>query len=114
MNDVSLKEYLESLVRERTQRIDERLDGMAQAIVVAKAETERRLEELNQLRKDVIIDRNAFVRTDVYYPRQQALEKDVVALATRQTKTETRSITWTAALGVGFLLVGLLMRYLKL
>lgn len=51
----------------------------AQALVVARDELERRLEGLNELRKEVTNDRQQFVKLDVYTPAHEALRVQRVA-----------------------------------
>lgn len=51
----------------------------AQAVKVARFELERRLEGLNELRKEVTKDREQFVKTDVYVPAHEALRVQRVA-----------------------------------
>jgi anti-sigma-K factor RskA len=50
-----------------------------QALQVALAQTERRLEDLNELRKAVETDRMEFVRVDVYQPAHEELRRQRVA-----------------------------------
>lgn len=45
----------------------------AGAVIVARSELERRLEGLNELRKEVTKDREQFVKLDVYAPAHEAL-----------------------------------------
>lgn len=48
-------------------------------LVVARTELERRLEGLNELRKEVTADREQFVKRDVYVPAHEALRQQRVA-----------------------------------
>lgn len=51
----------------------------ATALVVARTELERRLEGLNELRKEVTNDRQQFVKVDVYAPAHEVLRLQRVA-----------------------------------
>lgn len=51
----------------------------ATALVVARTEMERRLEGLNELRKEVTKDREQFVKLDVYVPAHEELRRQRVA-----------------------------------
>lgn len=51
----------------------------AHALVVARAELERRLEGLNELRTEVTKDRAQFVKLDVYVPAHEELRRQRVA-----------------------------------
>jgi len=114
MSDVTLKEHFEVLVREKWAVLESRLDAMDQAIVLAKEaiersearnhkELDRRLDELNQLRRSVETDRNVFVRDDVNRPWHDAVNAKLTAL-------ETRSLVWTSAIGALFVLVNIALR----
>jgi hypothetical protein len=46
--------------------IEARLDGMDRAAVLKANEIDRRLEEHNKLREEVLTDRSQFMRTEVY------------------------------------------------
>jgi 2-oxo-4-hydroxy-4-carboxy--5-ureidoimidazoline (OHCU) decarboxylase len=48
------------------KNVETRIDGMDKALKVKEQENERRLEGLNELRKDVVKDRNEFVRQETY------------------------------------------------
>lgn len=50
----------------------------AQAVKVARFELERRLEGLNELRKEVTNDRQQFVKQDVYAPAHEVLRQQRV------------------------------------
>jgi len=76
----------EKLCRAFQARIEERLDGMDIALTAASKELERRLHELNDLR---------------------------ASFEHRITIIETRAVTWTAAIGVAFVLLQLALHFLK-
>ena len=104
--EVSLREYIEALLCQHEKRNDiER--GML------RQELERRLYALNNLREAVEKDRGEFLRHDVYdvkialYGRWINLTNQAIA------RIETRSITWTAAVGVLFTLVQIALHFLK-
>lgn len=76
----SLKELTDtqvSALREELRAQKELLQAenasTAEAVVVARSELERRLEGLNELRKEVTKDREQFVKLDVYTPAHEAL-----------------------------------------
>ncbi len=74
-----------------------------------RVELERRLSDLNKLRDDVIKDRVAFITKDTYTGTEtaralwrDAYEAELKAISDRLLVIETRSVTWTAALGIFF------------
>ncbi len=74
-----------------------------------RAELERRLADLNKLREEVVSDRLAFITKDTYTGTETArslwretYEAELKAISDRILIIETRSVTWTAALGIFF------------
>ena len=78
-----------------------RIDAMDKAVGVKTEEMERRLEGLNELRKDVVKDREQFVRKEVYESKVKEYDEAVKRLA----NLESRLIAWASALVVVFALV---------
>lgn len=56
------KDYVDLSVR----AIEARLDGMDRAIVLKTVEIDRRLEEHNKLREEVMTDRELFLRREAF------------------------------------------------
>lgn len=92
----------------------------AEAVVVARSELERRLEGLNELRKEVTKDREQFVKTDVYGPAHEALRVQRVAdnekaiqLASQVSNNTVEiaamksSLTWLTRLILGALIMAI-------
>lgn len=98
---VPLKEYIEA-----------RFVSLEIAQQASEKDLERRLGELNQLRKEVIEDRGRLVTRESYDQtvREWGMWRDTVN--TRLTTIETRSITWTAAIGIFFVVVQVVMYFL--
>lgn len=95
-NEVSLRDYLES-----------RLLANENALKLARTELERRLDDLNKLRADVVEDRANFVTAELYNAAEhgrttwrETIRDDLSKLGDRVTIIETRSVTWVASLGV--------------
>jgi hypothetical protein len=91
---VPLKEYIEA--RFIAQKI---------AQGAYERDIERRLAELNQLRKEVVEDRGRLVTREMYDQtvREWQLWRDTTN--TSITVIETRSVTWTSILGIFFTVV---------
>lgn len=88
----------ERLFDAKLDTIRTRLDGMDTAIKLKAEETERRLEGLNELRSDVVKDRDQFVRKDVF----ESKVKEYDDVARRLAAMESRMIAWGAAAVVVF------------
>jgi hypothetical protein len=66
MDEVSLRDFIEA-----------RIDAMQRALEVRTTEMDRRLEELNNLRNEVLIDRQRYLSRDVYDAGHQAITAKV-------------------------------------
>ena len=128
---VNLKDHFDELVAEREKRYSLMLSDSQKALELAKQETlaalnlakienDRRLEELNNLRKSVESDRLFLVRTDTYDAKLKeydfmfkGLGQSVNILTGSLTKIETSYKTWIAAIGVFFVLVQVFIRFYK-
>lgn len=115
---VSLKEHFEKLMAQRAET-DQR------ALEAAHNDIERRLVQLNQLRDEVISDRNQFVKVEVFdlatrealarvdtYQKEDAAHKD--RTNTRLTAIETRLVSYSAAIGFFFLIVQIALKVLPM
>lgn len=93
----------------------------AQAVLVARTELERRLEGLNELRKEVTNDRSQFVKIDVYAPaheelrRQRVVDSEKLIVTTGQVQENSKdiasmksSLMWLTRLIAGAIVLGLI------
>lgn len=119
MSDVSMREYLETLIAAHRRELDVRSAATESAILLAREEVARRLGELNQLRSEVISDREQFVSKLQFEPMMQ--ERDawrsdmtdkLTAINERITKIETRGSTWTLAIGLFFVVLQIALMFL--
>jgi len=103
------------------EHIETRLASMAQAITVARTEMDRRLGELNQLRKEVTDDRSELVQKQAYEPALKELQGKlseqsgkIIALASNVANNANdisamkNSLTWLTRLIAGALILGLI------
>ena len=103
------------------QKMETRLDGMDKALLMRTGELEARLHTLNQLRNDVIRDRDLFVRKEMFDAAVgvlTGLKKEYTeahqTLMNRVTVIETRSLTWAAILVVMFGIVEVISHFWKM
>ncbi len=89
--------------------VEMRFKALEKATESDRIELERRLSDLNKLRDEVIKDRVAFITKDTYTGTETArslwretYEAELKAISDRLLIIETRSVTWTAALGIFF------------
>src|SRR3954469_15528490 len=108
---ISLRTHFERLLEENTRRTEARLDAMDTAVEVATFNLNRRLMELNELRKEVTTDRLQFLVRDVYESSEKERMTWRENVNARLTAIDTRSVTWTAAIGVFFFIVQLALYF---
>ncbi len=89
--------------------VEMRFKALDKATESDRIELERRLADLNKLREDVLKDRIAFITKDTYTGTETAralwretYEAELKSISDRLLIIETRSVTWTAALGLFF------------
>ncbi len=100
--------------------IESRLSSMEQAIDVARHEMDRRLAELNQLRKEVTDDRSELVQKQAYEPAQKEIYKQLgehsgklLTIASDNVNNANdisamkNSLTWLTRLIAGALILGI-------
>ncbi len=112
MSDVPLKEYLESMFSAQQRELNVKHEAMSSAIELAREEVDRRLGELNQLRREVIDDREQFVSKLQFDPMMKerdawrdAIGERINLLGDRLTRIETKGHTWTVAIGMFFVVL---------
>lgn len=97
-------------------------ENQQQALEVALKQMERRLEDLNELRKAVEADRSQFVRADVYHPaheelrRQRVTDSERMVAMSSDIKTNSNdlaelksSMMWLSRLVVGALISAIIL-----
>ncbi len=89
--------------------VEMRFKALEKATESDRIELERRLNDLNKLRDEVVKDRIAFISKDTYTGTETAralwretYEAELKSISDRLLIIETRSVTWTAALGLFF------------
>ena len=119
MSDISMREYLETLIAAHRREIDVKSEATESAILLAREEVARRLGELNQLRSEVVSDREQFVSKLQFEPMMQErdawrsdITEKLVAINDRITRIETRGSTWTLAIGLFFVVLQIALMFL--
>ena len=108
---------------------DAHMIHIEKALILRTEELNKRLEQMNEFRKDVERDRDDFIRKDMFETRidgfnrcHENTERNMVIfkdfyqeahsrLANRVTIIETRLITWAAAITAIFILAQLALKY---
>ncbi len=109
---VSLREYIEKIIAGHERELAVRLSAMEAALALARDDVARRLADLNQLRREVIEDRDQFVPKNQFEPMMRERDSWRDGISDRVTKIETKGNTWTVAIGVFFVIVQIAMMIL--
>lgn len=115
MNDhdrIQLREHVEALLTLHREVIDSRFAAMDLALTVAKEENNRRLEELNSLRREYTQDRGGFITR-----REMQAWMDQIAERDRQRDKDLsyikgRAAAYTVSMGLAVSLLGVLLTLL--
>lgn len=99
----------DKLIQLHIKTIEARLDGMDKLLAQRGIELDRRLAGLNELRADVVKDRDQFVRRESYDLKIADLEK----MGNRVTALETRIIVWSGVLAMIFTIINIVLRFWK-
>jgi trehalose-6-phosphatase len=99
MSDIPLQEHLEALTRERVNRIDglfraHKAVHLQEAITRDEAarRIDARLEQLNELRAEVLTDRNRLVSREAFDARAEAVDVRIDALHDQITEWKGREM----------------------
>jgi hypothetical protein len=111
-DEITLEKFFSRLLEEQDKRMTLRFDALDKALILNRGEMERRLEGMNQLRAEVLSDRGQFTLKGKCDEKHLALIDWQNLVNKKLTVLETRSITWTAAVGLFFLIISFVMRWI--
>ena len=104
--------YEEKLILSRLETVRARLDGMDIAIDVKTREMDRRLESLNDLRAEVVRDRDQYARKEIMESKFETFDQWRHDIIHRVTIIETRSAVMTSIVGIVFLVFQVVVYYI--
>lgn len=93
--------------------IDVRLEAMDKALILQSGEVSRRLEELNHIKAERLLDRQSFLQRNIYDIKTDYYDKWIVSMEKRLTIQETRSILWTSLIGGAVVVLQVLLHWWK-
>jgi hypothetical protein len=115
MSDECLNSDQKNYIDMSIKVVETRLDGMDRAATLKAEEIDRRLEEHNKLREEVMTDRSVFVRTETYSLHEKSANewKTEVnrSLTKLMTKYENRMsmANWIAVVAVAVTIINLIV-----
>ena len=105
-------DYMDKLCHARHDAIAIRLKAMDDALLLKANQLEQRLEALNELRRQVVEDREVFLRKEVYDFKTQYYDRFIESTLQRITVIETRHVVTTAAIASGFVILQVALHFL--
>ena len=81
-NHPELKEFILAILKEREKLTDFRFKAADDALKVSKEVLEKDLKHLNELRTEVITDRNIFLKRDEYAEWKEQINRSVTQIKT--------------------------------
>jgi len=108
---VNLREFLEEKINSLSRETSLRFDSLDKALNLAREDASIKYEHLNDLRAEVTTDRGSLVNKEQCLRMHKDLSAWMDTVNRKLTILETRSITWTAAVGVFFLIITMVMRW---
>ena len=101
------KEYLDKSIAE----VKAMIAGIDKATVIKTMEMDRRLAELNELRRDVVQDRSMFVKKETYDVENKVIDDWMTSVNEKLTKLMVKyesRVTLTTLISLGSLLVSII------
>ncbi len=108
---ISLRDFLEEKINSLSAQTQLRFDALDKALTLAREDMKEKYGHLNDLRTEVITDRGILVSKEICLKLHKDISTWMGLVDKKLTILETRSITWTAAVGVFFLIVAFVMRW---
>ncbi len=111
--EITLKEHFIALLEAQQRRVEEHFDMINRALEKSEWELNRRLSALNELRNEVLSDRGQFIQANACKIIHKDIDNWRETISEKITIIETRSLTWTTALVVFFVMVNIAMKFWK-
>lgn len=112
---VTLREFIERIMDEREKHLQTRFNNLNSNLEIATKELDKKLLELNNLRKEYSEDRTSdqkqYLKQDVYYTKIETIDKWTNDADKKITAIETRHTTWVAAMGLFIIAIEILFKY---
>lgn len=109
--NVSLKEFFNEKIDALETQMNLRFESLDRALNLAREDASDKYEHLNALRTEVTTDRGILVAKESCIQLHKDLTNWMNVVDKKLTILETRSITWTAAIGVFFVIIAFVMRW---
>lgn len=93
------------------KNITTRLTAMDEALILRTVDLDRRILEINHWKDEALDERDHFVDKERYEDRHDMLERDMHIMTNRITVLETRSVVWTLAIGIFFVICQIALHF---
>jgi predicted RNase H-like nuclease (RuvC/YqgF family) len=96
-------------ISDRLARLEERVEGMRTSTDVAKDEIDRRLDDMNELRRQIEAERGRYIDVDRYDERHEELQKQLNRMENRVAAMEGGNVIKAGTIGWGLAGLGVLV-----
>ena len=114
-NGISLKEFIERVLDEREKHTQTKFDNAQRALEVNKIELDKKLFELNNLRKeyteDRLIDQRQYVKQESFDIKTDIYDKWISSADKKFAIIDTRSRTWNTAIVLFFIIIQIIFKF---
>lgn len=110
--DISLREYFDAKLLAQKEIFDTKMDATQKALLLREKQIDQEMEHLNRLRIEVMADRGQYQTIAVSESKEKDASHWRESISTRLTTIETRSITWTAAISLFFVVLTIALRFI--
>lgn len=108
---ISLKEFIDHRFDSMQIQMNLRFEALDKALVLAANTANDKYDHLNKLKEEVAKDKEKFQTKERCKYDHDVLLEWKQEVNTFMTKTNTRMVTWTSAIGVFYVILTLVLRW---
>ena len=108
---VDLRDHLEMLIREKQVQAELRFRAQHDALVIQTKELDKRLDSLNHAHEKAQTRDAEYVKDSEYKIKTTYYDEWCRGVDQKLTTLETRSMTWTAAIALFFVIIQIVIRF---
>ena len=108
---VSLKEFIDHRFDAMEKQMSLRFEALDKALMLAARNADEKYNHLNKLKEEVAKDKEKFQTKESYDKDHNILVEWKQEVNNFMTKTNTRMVTWTTAIGIFYIILTLVLRW---
>ena len=111
-NGVTLKEFIDHRLSGLEKQMNLRFESLDKALSLAAKTADEKYDHLNKLKEEVARDKEKFQTKEFYSRDHQAFIEWKHIVNDFMTKMNTRIVTWTTAIGLFYIILTLILRWI--